>query len=153
MPAREAQTPISQPAAASASRSRPAYGAPDAPVIPRNTRTAALLRTLGGLEEDGELVQVVLPERGERGHRRAGIDAARALEVVDLELDALVLRALLGQVRGTQVGRAGVEVGMAVRATRLGEENRARVGLVVPLEALLDLPARDRSLDLGRDRF
>src|SRR5579884_565129 len=35
------QTPISQSAAASAWSSRRAYGAPDAPVMPRKTRTAA----------------------------------------------------------------------------------------------------------------
>src|SRR3954454_11402378 len=39
MPAPEAQTPTSQPAATRACNSRTAYGAPEAPVIPRKTRT------------------------------------------------------------------------------------------------------------------
>src|SRR3954471_1195815 len=41
IPAFEAATPTSAPAPCSASRSRAAYGAPDAPVIPRNTLTQA----------------------------------------------------------------------------------------------------------------
>src|SRR5262245_32907888 len=69
-----------------------------------------LAGALGGFEEDGEPVQVVLAEVLEARHRRAWIDAARALEVVYLELDALVLGALRGQVRRAQVGGAGALV-------------------------------------------
>src|SRR3954470_6459880 len=58
IPAPEAATPTSAPAPCSASRSRAAYGAPDAPVIPTNTliapnysrsaeTRAELLRALG----------------------------------------------------------------------------------------------------------
>ena len=64
----EALIPISQSAAASASTSRAAYGAPEAPVIPRKTctspdcRWSLLVNALGGFEEDGDLVQAPLPE-------------------------------------------------------------------------------------------
>src|SRR6478672_5535192 len=154
IPAREAQRPISQPAPASASSSRAAYGAPEAPVMPRKTRMApTLLGTLGGLEEDGELVQVVVAEIGERRHRRARVDATRALEVVDLELDALVLRALGGEIGRAEVRAARAEIGVAVRAARHREEVRARECLLVVLEALLLGPARDRRLDLAGDRL
>jgi hypothetical protein len=44
MPERDAQRPTSQPPAASARRSRSAYGAPDAPVTPRKTLTDRRLR-------------------------------------------------------------------------------------------------------------
>src|SRR6476646_11577957 len=122
--------------------------------MPRKTRMApTLLGTLGGLEEDGELVQVVVAEIGERRHRRARVDAARTLEVVDLELDALVLGALGGEVRRAEVRAAGAEVGVAVRTARLGEQVGAREGLLVVLEALLLCPARDRCLHLARDRL
>src|SRR2546421_85655 len=85
--ATDAATPTSQSAAASDCTSRFAYGAPDAPVMPRKTRTAerqrtptALLAALRSLEERGELLQVGVPERGERRHRRARVLAARTLE-------------------------------------------------------------------------
>src|ERR671934_2392893 len=104
MPALDAVTPISQPAPASASSSRAAYGAPDAPVIPRKTCTRLLL-PLRRLEEDGELAEVRLAERCELRHRRARIDARRALEVVDLELDAQMLRTDVRQVGCAEVRR------------------------------------------------
>src|SRR5438093_180716 len=121
MPAREAQSPTSQPAWASASSRRAAYGAPDAPVIPRKTRT--LLPALRCLEKGRQLAQVVLAEILERRHRRAGVDAARALEVVDLELDALVLGTLRGEFWPDRA--TGTEVRVADRATRFGEQVRA----------------------------
>src|SRR5438552_13218695 len=69
MPAREAQTPTSQSAAVSASRSRAAYGAPDAPVIPRKTCTRRLLRTLRGGQEDPDVADVLrAPEVAELRH-------------------------------------------------------------------------------------
>src|SRR5581483_5186221 len=100
-PAADAESPTSQPSATRASRSLAAYGAPDAPVIPRKTCTVAvppsgLPLALGGLEEDRELVEVGLAERLELRHRRARVHARRAFEVVDLELDAEVARPDIG---------------------------------------------------------
>src|SRR5262245_60934019 len=68
------QSPTSAPEAESACRSRAAYGAPDAPVIPRKTFTgpagslsaAALALRLG--EEGAEKPEVLLAEVRERRH-------------------------------------------------------------------------------------
>src|SRR5205085_9318913 len=67
----ETVTPTSQPAATSASRRRAAYGAPDAPVMPRKIRKGAAplgLRALGVGEELGELVELLIREIRERLH-------------------------------------------------------------------------------------
>jgi hypothetical protein len=50
-------------------------------------------------KEHRELVQPSLAEGSELRHRRAAVDAGRALQVVDLELDAEVVRADRGQIR------------------------------------------------------
>src|SRR5690242_3537706 len=112
MPAREAQTPISQSAAASDSSSRAAYGAPEAPVMPRKTRIARFgsFLALGCLEEGRELPQRLRAERLERRHRGARVHAGRTLEVPDLEVDPELLGPDVREVRGTEVGRAGAEV-------------------------------------------
>src|SRR6266540_673452 len=68
MPAPEAQIPSSTSAPARTSTRRAAYGAPEAPVMPRKTRTARLFRAFGGVEELAQLSQLVLPERGEFRH-------------------------------------------------------------------------------------
>src|SRR3954470_3809479 len=107
--------------------------------MPRKTRTRSDLpglRSLGRLEERGELRQVLVPETCKGGHGRARVHAARTLEVGDLELRALVLRALCRQVGRAQVGRAGAEVGVAGHAARLREERRALHRLLVVLEPL-----------------
>src|SRR4029077_19484371 len=62
-----------------------------------------LLLALGGFEEERQLFQALGAEGGGRRHRRARIDARRAFEVGDLELDAQVARADVGQVRRPQV--------------------------------------------------
>ena len=62
---------------------------------------------------------------GERRHRRARVHARRALQVVDLELDALALRALVPRGRARRGSRAGAEVRVAVQAADLGEQLRA----------------------------
>src|SRR4051794_5126567 len=124
------QMPSSTSASTSAWTSRAAYGAPEAPVMPRNIRTTPpLLRALGGLEESGDLAQVRFAEVRERRHRRALVHAARALEVVDLEGDALLLRALGAQIRRAELRAADAEVGVAVEAARRGEEQGAGFGL------------------------
>src|SRR4051812_29681240 len=125
MPALDTEMPTSHSAAASASSSRAAYGAPEAPVIPRKTcipRDCApsLLLTLGSFEEDGELAQAFLPERRELRHRRAGIHARRAFQMVHLERDSLVLRPFGGEVGRPEVRRASAEVRVARRTTGNG---------------------------------
>src|SRR6266542_1600233 len=104
--------------------------------MPRKTRTtrqertapcpapkpgALLLAALGGLEEDGELLEVVLAEVCERRHGRARICRARVLEVLDLEVDALPLGAFRRQVGGAEVRRAGAEVRVARETGQLRE--------------------------------
>src|SRR5439155_24370334 len=145
IPAVDAQTPTSASAAVSASSSRAAYGAPEAPVMPRKTRTESpgayrpsprgpwiLLRPLPRLEEDGEVVQIVLAEVGEGLHRRARGHAARALDVVDRELDALLLRAFRREIGRPEVRAAGAVVRMAVHAPHSGEDLGPRERLRVP---------------------
>src|SRR6266581_4378992 len=83
------QRPTSQSDAASAWTRRAAYGAPEAPVMPRKTRKA-LFWPFGGLEENRELAQVCLTEVREGRHRRALVHTAWAFEVRDLEGGALV---------------------------------------------------------------
>src|SRR5437868_4991067 len=82
--------------------------APEAPVTPRKTRTAPRsLRALRGLEKDREVVEGLGAERLEPRHRRARVDARRALQVADLEVDAEMLRSDRRQVGCTEVRRAG----------------------------------------------
>src|SRR5579885_426941 len=173
------QTPISQSAAASAWSSRRAYGAPDAPVMPRKTRTAAwnttprdadadrgncfaaspakqlrsLFAALGGLEEGGELLQVILAQAGEARHRAAAVHAGRALEVRDLEGDALVLRALRGEVRRAEVVAAGPVVGVAVEAAGDREEPGARDRGRIVRKALRLRAARHLREQLAAERL
>src|SRR6266498_3618578 len=112
--------------------------------MPRKTctRVSSLFGALRGLEEDGELSQVGVAELSEARHLRARVDAARALEVVDLERDPLVLRALLREVGRAEVRRAGPEIGVAVGAACLGEQLRPRNCGRVVREALLGGPLR-----------
>src|SRR5919201_6769242 len=115
------QIPSSQSASASASTRRAAYGAPEAPVMPRKTRKRARsLRPLLRFEEHRHPLQVGLAVLRERRHRRSLVDAARALQVGDLEGDALVLRSLGGEVPRAEGRRADVEICVAVEAARGG---------------------------------
>src|SRR5436190_24076648 len=116
--------------------------------MPRNIRTTPpLLRALGGLEESSDLAQVRFAEVRERRHRRALVHAARALEVVDLEGDPLLLGALGAQVRRTQLRAADAEVRVAVEAARRCEEQGALLSLRRQL-LLLDPPG-NRCFELG----
>src|SRR6266540_4666730 len=123
--------------------------------MPRKTctRASSLTRALRGLEEDGELFQVGVAELPEARHLRARIDAARALEVVDLELDPLVLRALLRKGGRAEVRRAGPEIGVAVGTAGLGEQLRPRNRGRVVRETLLGRPFRYQRDHLARDRL
>src|SRR5439155_22312798 len=104
------------------------------------TRSGPLLAALRRLEEDGQRPEVLGPLVGELGHRAARIDARRALQVGDLEGDALVLRAFIAQVRRAEVVAADAKVGVAVEAADDGEELRAPNRLGVAGEVLLLRP-------------
>src|SRR5947207_15717118 len=100
--------PSSTSACASTSTSRAAYGAPEAPVMPRKTRMALLFRALGLAQEDAELMQLRLPERGELRHhvvprlRRVG-------HVSREEVGALAALADCREVGRPEVRAAGAE--------------------------------------------
>src|SRR6478736_288243 len=83
-----------------------------------------LARSFRCLKEDRKLSEPLLAERRERRHRGAGIDARRASEVSDLEGDAEIPRADIGQIRRTEVPTAGSVVRMTRGAARDGEEVR-----------------------------
>src|SRR4051812_16487417 len=120
--------------------------------MPRKTRTLeSLLRALGGLEENREPAQVVLAEVREGRHRRAVVDAAWALEMRDLERDALVLRPLGAQVRRAELRAAGVEISVAVETPGGREQQGSGDGLLRQL--LLLHPAGYRGFQLGAERF
>src|SRR3982751_3219947 len=101
-------------------------GASVTPLSVRARCQVRLLRALGGFEERRDLFQTIVSEACERRHRRAGVDARRALEVRDLEGDALVLRAFGGQLGGAEVGAAVAVVGVTIEAARNGEQVCAR---------------------------
>src|ERR687887_195242 len=103
--------PSSTSARASVSTSRAAYGAPEAPVIPRKTRMRRLLRAFGGEEERGELVELLVRE-AELRHDRV-TELRRVLDVVVQLLLRLAPRRFVAQVRRTLVRGAGAEIRMA----------------------------------------
>src|ERR1044072_335830 len=112
-----------------------------------------LFPALGTLEERRELLETCVTKSAERRHRRARVDARGALQVRDLERNALVLRAFGRQVRRAGETAAGAFVGMAVEATRDGEEIRARDRRLVVREALLLGPRRHKRLQLRAERL
>src|SRR5213075_2402844 len=130
MPAPDAQMPNSTSACASTSTSRAAYGAPEAPVMPRKTRMARLLRAFGFAQEDAELMQLRLSERGElRHHVVAGL--GRVGDVGREEVGPLPALADRRQVRRAEVRAAGAEIRVARGATRAREHGRAGDRLLV----------------------
>src|ERR671937_875520 len=151
MPALEAHTPTSTSAALNVSSRRAAYGAPDAPVMPKKTRIA-LLRALGGVEEHGDRVDRRFPERCELGHH--GVPKLGRIRDVRLEtLHALALRSLGAEVRRSEVAAARAEIRMA-RGTAGGrEEVRALDRLLVRREPLALRPRRHRRLHFARQRL
>src|ERR671931_500711 len=114
---------------------------------------AALLRALGTLEERRELLETCVTKSAERRHRRARVHARRALQVRDLEGDALVLRALRSEFGRAWEPAAGAEVGVAVETARDREEVRPGDGLLVLREALLLRPRRHEGLQLRAERL
>src|SRR6185369_9880369 len=118
--------------------------------MPRKTRKA-LFCPLGGLEENRQLAQVCVAEVGEGRHRGALVDAAWALEMRDLEGDALVLRTLGGQVGRAEQRAADAVVGVAVEAAGGRKELGAGYGL---WRKLLGLdPVRHVGQELGAERL
>src|SRR3989304_6935554 len=119
-----------------------------------------------GFEEDGEAAEVLLAELRERRHRGAGRRLLRVLQVVDLELDALPLLALLAEVGCAQVRGAAAEVDVARDAPGLREQRRAlthellglcRIHTLHSLRVLEQIVLLDPSLDcadrLPRERL
>src|SRR5712691_460123 len=155
IPAPDAHTPTSQSAATSARNRRTAYGAPEAPVIPRKTRTQRLpsFVALRGLEEGRELSELLVAEPGETRHRRARGLARRAFEVADLEVDSEVLRADVGQIRSAELRAAGVLVRVTVQARGLRQQLRARDCRRVVGKAFLVRPRRHLAHELRRKRL
>ena len=81
------------------------------------------------------------------------VHARGALQMGDLEVDALVLRALGGQVGRAEVARAGAEVGVAVEAADLGEELRPRDRLRVVLRSPAPSPSSAPCVELRAERL
>src|SRR4051794_771928 len=112
MPALDAQIPSSTSAAVSARTRRAAYGAPEAPVMPRKTRTAGLFRAFGGAQEHAELMQLLLSERAELRHHVVA-ELRRVRNVLGEEVRSLTVLSDRRQVRCAEIGAAGAEVGVA----------------------------------------
>ncbi len=108
----------------------------------RSEASAACLRPLGRLEEDGDPAKVERAESAERRHRRPWRDAARTPEMTDLECDPSPLRALSREVRRTQVRNARPEIPVTGAAARLYEEPGACDRLSVCAEAFALRPPR-----------
>src|SRR5262249_60841620 len=112
-----------------------------------------LLAALRRFEEGGELLEALRTEVLERRHRRAGVHARGARQVANLEVDALVLRALGREVGGTGEAAADPLVFVAVRAADYREQVRAGDRLRVVLESLLLRPRRNERLELAAQRL
>src|SRR5215210_5056070 len=151
MPALDAQRPSSTSAPASASMSRAAYGAPEAPVIPRKMRTSGLFRALGGQEELRQLPELLIRE-AELGHHRVA-ELGRVLDVVLEELLRAALGSLVAQVGRALVRAPGAEVGVTGRAAGAREDLGAFESLLVVGEALTLRPRRYCLDHLTRQRL
>src|SRR6476469_5807053 len=112
MPALDAQMPSSTSAEVSARTRRAVYGAPEAPVMPRKTRTAGLFRAFGFAQEHAELMQLQLSERGELRHHVVA-ELRRVCNVFGEEVRPLTALSDRRQVWCAEVGAAGAEVGVA----------------------------------------
>src|SRR5262249_17986860 len=106
------------------------------------TCSGVLLAALRRLQEGGQGSEVLRPLTGKRRHRAARIHARGALQVLDLEGDPLVLRALCTEVGRTEVVTAHAEVGVTVETTDDRKELRALDGHRVVRETLLLRPRR-----------
>src|SRR6478672_1504960 len=136
MPAVDAQIPNSTSACASTSTSRAEYGAPEAPVMPRKTRTSRrLLGALGFAQEDAELMQLHVSERRElRHHVVAGL--RRVGDVRREKLRSLAALADRREVGRAEVRATGAEIRVAGGAAGAGEDRRACDRVLVVSETL-----------------
>src|SRR5436190_22627737 len=87
MPAPDTQMPSSTSACANTSTSRAAYGAPEAPVMPRKTRKAPLLRPLRRVQKLPELMELRVAEGRELRHDGVA-KLGRVFDVVGESVDA-----------------------------------------------------------------
>src|SRR2546423_14540513 len=135
MPAPDAQTRSATSAYGRTSTSRAAYGAPEAPVMPRKTRTGRLFRALRLAQEDTQLVQLRLPERRELRHHVVA-RLGRVGDVVREEVGPLPALADRREVGGAEVRAARAEIGVTGGAPGGRENRRAGDRLLVVCEPL-----------------
>src|SRR4029077_7020927 len=143
-------TPTSQSASVSASRRRAAYGAPDAPVTPRKTRTCgsvsvplrSLLPAARGVQERGDRLDLRRGELIAESRHHGVAELARVGDVIGEPLNAAAARALAAELgspstraaarpSAPEMGRAevqgaGAQVRVALLAACLGEQLCAR---------------------------
>src|SRR4029079_18120854 len=140
--------------AASARRSRSAYGAPEAPVTPRKTRTPEgyvllVSRSFGSRQERAERREVVGSEVRVRTHDLVP-ERRRVRQVLD-EVGGVVRLTDRGEIRRAEDPVSLSEVRVAVETARLREELRTGFGLLVPRESLLLGPRRNEKDELGAE--
>src|SRR4029077_6304393 len=141
-------TPTSQSASVSASRRRAAYGAPDAPVTPRKTRTCgsvsvplrSLLPAARGVQERGDRLDLRRGELIAESRHHGVAELARVGDVIGEPLNAAAARALVTEIGRAEVRRAGAQVRVTLLAACLGEQLCARQRPRVVLEALFLRP-------------
>src|SRR5919109_3707299 len=152
-PALDAQIPSSTSASASTSTSRAAYGAPEAPVIPRKTRTRGpLSRTLGCKQEVRQLPELLVAERAELRHHGIA-ELRRVADVRHQVLPGAAFGSHVAEIGRAQVGGTRAQIRVARRAAGLGEDSRAGESRLVVLEALALGPLRHRRDDLAGERL
>src|SRR4051794_15759905 len=104
--------PTSQSASVKASRMRAAYGAPEAPVMPRKTRTRApwLFRALRRVQEDRDRMDLGGTDLQPELRHPVVAELARVGDVRGQPVAPAALRPFVAQVGSAEVGRAGAEV-------------------------------------------
>jgi hypothetical protein len=152
IPDARGQTPISHPEAASASSSRAAYRAPEAPDIPRKTRTTRYFPPLEGFEEDGELWRLSSPRAANGGIGDPGLTQLGHLRWRSGTGCPCPSRPR-GEIGRAEVRRARAEVGVAVVAARLGEELRPGERLRCSAKPCFCAQLGIAAFDLASDRL
>src|SRR5262245_44861924 len=98
--------------------------------MPRKTRTARLVGALGLAQEDAELMQLDVSERGELGHHVVP-GFRRVRDVRGEELRPLTALSDRGEVRGAEVRAARAEIRVTRGAAGAREDGRAGDGVLV----------------------